>query len=120
MSKPDFSVSNSEPNDTAQPALHAPEESEPIFFTENEVITNEANEDKPNIIESGGKIPKSPIVIVIESVNKAEGYPLDSEDSEGDSLSELNVNGERKAVKQVCLFLGLRRPQRLIPSRRRL
>jgi hypothetical protein len=71
MSESGFSVSNSEPSDIAQPALHALEESEPISFTENEVIMNEANEDKPNIIESGAKIPKSPIVTVMESVNKA-------------------------------------------------
>ena len=101
---------DSEPSDTAQPALHVPEESDLISFTENEVIMNEANEDKPNIIESGAKVPKSSIVIVMESVNKVESHSSDSEDSEGDSLSELDVDEEPKAVKQVCLFLGLRHP----------
>ena len=32
----------------------------------------------------------------MESVNKAEGHSSDSEDSEGDSLSELDVHEERK------------------------
>lgn len=71
MSESGCSVSNSEPSDIAQPALHVIEESESISFTENEVIMDEANEDKPGIIESDAKIPKSPIVTVMESVNKA-------------------------------------------------